>query len=543
MELAVTGEIPGWAAGVLYRTGIGPNEVETEQNKPFKVNHWFDALAVVHRFQILAPDKDHPSVRVIYNSRSTCDKLIENVKKTGKADYITFARKYDPCATFFQKAMSVFHSPSSAVGKSPDDVSMSVTLSVNFPGLNSKAQKKTSGHASGIQTLCNKTDNSMLQMLDPETLEPTGVADQSVLHPDLKGPLSAAHSRSDPVTGDVYNYNLDFGRTATYRVFQVSASTGETTVLAKIPGADPAYIHSFFMTENYLILCVWNSFFSAAGVKILWHRNIVDALQDYDASRPARWYVIDRRTPANGGQGVVAAYESQDFYCFHTVNAYEVPSSSGSGTDIVADLVAYNNLDILKRFYLDNVVSTSKSAAEWTANTPYNYAYKRFRLPSIPDKPVSSSGSNPRAKLEFQSEPADAPELPTLNPRCVTRPHRYVYGVTATGKSTFLDGLVKFDTQTREATHWIAHAQNAGEPIFVPRPRQEEEEEGDDEPDEDDGVLLSVVLDGLVGKSYLLVLDAKTMTEVARAHANGPIGFGLHGTHVSALKGQSRLEY
>ena len=46
---------------------------------------------------------------------------------------------------------------------------------------------------------------------------------------------------------------------------------------------------------------------------------------------------------------------------------------------------------------------------------------------------------------------------------------------------------------------------------------------------EDDGVLLSVVLDGSAGTSFLLVLDATDLTEVARAQAPHHIPFSFHG--------------
>jgi torulene dioxygenase len=38
---------------------------------------------------------------------------------------------------------------------------------------------------------------------------------------------------------------------------------------------------------------------------------------------------------------------------------------------------------------------------------------------------------------------------------------------------------------------------------------------------EDDGVLLSVVLDGMRGKSYLLCLDARNLSELGRANVDG----------------------
>ena len=516
IELAVNGEIPPWAAGVLYRTGIGPREIQTDKNGVFKVNHWFDAMAVVHRFQILPPDEKNKSTRVVYNSRSTCDKLIENIQKTGKRESMCFARKYDPCDSFFKKAKSFFLPADVPGEKAPDARAMSVTLSVNYPGLDAKGQRMESGHGEGIKTLTNKSDMSPLQMLDPETLEPLGLATQKTLHPDLKGPFSCAHARTCPVTGDVFNYNREAGPSGLYRIFRVSAATGETTILAAFK-ADLAYIHSFFLTENHVILVVWNSFYAAGGLGMLWHRNVVDALTDYDDSRPARWYVVDRH-----GKGLLATYESDPFYCFHTINAYE--ESSSGGTDIIADLVAYNNIDCLKSFFIDNLISSPTRAPKMAANRSFEIKFRRFKLTSIPREP---RGNSP-LKVEplFSSDAMRTPELPVINPRHVTRKHRFVYGVRLGGESSFIDGLSKFDVETQSASYWFERGQSPGEPIFVGRPGATEE---------DDGVLLSVVLDGLRGKSYLLVLDARSLSEIARADVFGAIGFGFHGTHVSRV--------
>lgn len=66
---------------------------------------------------------------------------------------------------------------------------------------------------------------------------------------------------------------------------------------------------------------------------------------------------------------------------------------------------------------------------------------------------------------------------------------------------------MKYGTNTRRAIYWEQHGHNPGEAIFIADPNRTVE---------DDGVLLSVVLDGLEGKSDLLVLDAKTVKEVYR---------------------------
>ena len=56
--------------------------------------------------------------------------------------------------------------------------------------------------------------------------------------------------------------------------------------------------------------------------------------------------------------------------------------------------------------------------------------------------------------------------------------------------------------------------------MFVARPQAE---------GEDDGVLLSVVLDAAAETSFLLVLDAADLNEIARARVPHHIPFGFHG--------------
>lgn len=223
----------------------------------------------------------------------------------------------------------------------------------------------------------------------------------------------------------------------------------------------------------------------------------------------------------------MAKYTSDAFYAFHTINAYEVPSATTKGSyDIVADVNAYDNMDVIHRFYLDNVTSDVPKAHKYTETLSASARpdYRRYRLPDVKtSKPTSQSS---KAILEYQSSTADGFELPVINSKFVTKKHRYMYGIGDTGLSTFADGLVKYDADTRTLVRWSQHGQTAGEPVFVQDPERGSEEDG--------GVLLSVVLDGPNGKSYLLVLDAQTMKEIGRAHVDGVVGLGFHGFHVKA---------
>lgn len=106
---------------------------------------------------------------------------------------------------------------------------------------------------------------------------------------------------------------------------------------------------------------------------------------------------------------------------------------------------------------------------------------------------------------------------------------RYTYGLLNRCKSTILDGIVKYDTQTHTAQVWEEHAHTPGECIFIPPPELDAAE--------DEGVLLTVVLNGRAKKSYLLVLNAKDLKEIARAELETVVGFGFHGKHVARGNG------
>ena len=494
---------------------------------------------------------------VLYNSRTTVDKLLEHIRATGAIDQFTFGQKRDPCSSFFKKVMSTFTRASNIDGN------IGVTLSVNPPGLTPDASSDDGSvdgqdqrHASDVRSLWAKTDSALFKQIDPETLEPLGIATQDVLHPDLTGPLSAAHAKSDPHTGDIFNYNLEMGAQATYRVFRVSADTGETDILATITDAEAAYLHSLMITRNHVVLCVWGGRYAYHGLKMLVEKNILDALAPFDPTKPAKWYVIDKGGGGDGG-GLVATYTSDPFFCFHTVNAWEEPSESESESvsesddpdaiDIVAELVAYENVDVLKRFYYDNLLSTAPASRGYMGEKGDSSRPQltRWRLGSVPSKPeASAEGTQPqqsqqqqqqqqqqplpprRAHQQWAAPRAASPELPVINPGYRTIPHRFVYGIADRGKSTFFDGLVKFDTCTQKAVYWERHGHSPGEPIFVPDPAGY---------DEDDGVLLSVVLDGPNDHSYLVCLDATDMRELGRAMLDGVvIAFGFHGAHVPA---------
>jgi beta,beta-carotene 9',10'-dioxygenase len=119
-------------------------------------------------------------------------------------------------------------------------------------------------------------------------------------------------------------------------------------------------------------------------------------------------------------------------------------------------------------------------------------------------------------------------ELPRINYRQYnTKDYRFVYAVGSYdfgGQSDW--PLVKVDIRERRSKVWSENDCYPGEPVFVPRP---------DGIAEDDGIILSVVLDSKKGTSFLLILDAKSFEEIARAEAPHHIPFGFHGEYFDEI--------
>ena len=145
--------------------------------------------------------------------------------------------------------------------------------------------------------------------------------------------------------------------------------------------------------------------------------------------------------------------------------------------------------------------------------------------------PLTATGTLTRFHVSFASEApvtrrtlADISlELPRINYEShAGKPYRYVWGTGIEAQGDFLDSIVKVDAKTGGFARWYEAGCYPGEPVFVPPPSAQAE---------DEGVLLSVVLDIGKDRSFLLVLDAASLKEVARAETPHAIPFHFHGNY------------
>ncbi|ORY56358.1 beta,beta-carotene 9',10'-dioxygenase [Pseudomassariella vexata] len=542
--LPVKGKIPSWAAGTLYRTGPGDFQVNDTPKGTYRTTHWFDGFGQSHKFDIIPEDTNPDTpVKVEYSSRRQTQDLIDQIRQEGGRSGFSFGQRSDPCIGLFGKTMSVWRMLASK--RSPNTDNVSVTVQANMPGFRSQAtQASQSGHRAGVKSMWLTTDTNTVKEMDQNTLEPIGLATQDRLHPLLRGPLSCAHAQRDPETGDMFNYNLEMGASCVYRIFRANAATGTTDILATVSeaGVKPAYIHSFFLSPSFVILCVPSTHLRGNGLQVIWHRNIIDAIEPFDENRVCKWLVIDRK----GDLGVVATFESPAGFFFHSINSFEERDTVTGDTVVYCDAIEYPTTDVIRAFEMDvllrNEGMTQNFWGDETRNRNSLARLVRHKL-VVPNSSVSGTSAASVSRRStipmtldktLEIKAPHAGELPTINPEYATKKYRYVYSLPNRGFSTLLDSIAKTDLETCETVFWDnPKGHTPGEAIFVPRPRSKDDgEEG--ELAEDDGVLLSVILDGFGKTSYLLCLDAKTMKELGRAECGWAVAHGFHGLHTPA---------
>jgi carotenoid cleavage dioxygenase-like enzyme len=414
---------------------------------------------MLHRFTI-------DQGRVSYGNRFLESRSYRAARAQGRIVYGEFAT--DPCRSLFKRVQTLF-SPGSVL---PDNANINVArLGERFVAM---------------------TETPLPVQFDPSTLESAGV------HPfAAPGQLTTAHPHLDRASGGMLNYAAKLGARSSYRFFALAPLHGaeqqsEPRMIASLPVKQPAYMHSFGLTERWLVLVEFPLVVNPLALALSGRPYIEN--YRWKPELGTRFTLVDRATGES-----VAGFRSDPCFAFHHVNAYE------DGDEVVVDLCVLADATIIEDLYLDRLRSGKPIAgAELT----------RFRLRQS-DRSVS------RTSL------ADGDiELPNINyARCNERPYRFVWGVRK-GLSGWLEQIVKLDTVERSTLSWSEPGCYAGEPVFVARPASSAEA---DAPDEDDGVLLSVVLDASAGTSFLLVLDARDLSELARAEAPHHIPFGFHG--------------
>jgi carotenoid cleavage dioxygenase-like enzyme len=261
-------------------------------------------------------------------------------------------------------------------------------------------------------------------------------------------------------------------------------------VLVTLHAPRPAYMHSFAITERYAVLAEFPLVVTPVAIPLS-GRPFIENYR-WEPGRGTRFRIID----VQAGR-LQATGHGEAFFAFHHVNAYQ------RGRELVLDVCAYDDASIVGALRLDRLRSGSPGLPA-----------PRLRRYLVP----LNGGQVRREDLADTSLELPRIDYSRSNGRC----YRYAYGVRAAQDGDFLNQIVKIDVDRGEPAVWSEPGTYPGEPVFVPAPGGRRE---------DSGVLLSVVLEPASGGSFLLVLDASSLGELARARLPHHVPFGFHGTY------------
>ncbi|KAJ3172655.1 hypothetical protein HDU88_005985 [Geranomyces variabilis] len=495
-----------WLKGALYRNGPGLFDIEYKQKRTVKVlsfEHWFDGLPLVHRFEV-----DFENAKVEYRSRFTAKTLEELTRMNADKGNLS-----DTTGGVGGLGMSRMEADPSAV----------CAIHPNFP--------LGRGSSTSQPRLVLSSQSSILQEIDPVTLIPKHAFKYENINPAFKGNVAGTIPERDPVKNVLVNFTMDVGiaGNAKYTFFElpeVESFSPPGYTIANIT-AGPTAAHSFALTANYIVLIVYpyTSTWRTGLKKLLPFKNITSTniTEDlyFDPEGNTNFHVIDRNRREE-----IAVFRTGPLFALSILNASENPAQQ----TVTIDLNAYDSDDILRCWTLQNLR---------TANMPPFPAatVRRYVLEKIPEHSTVYKIDRKSLPKPYYTHRTDYTlEFPVINPGRIMQQHRYAWGLSispAKRASTNMlwDTIVKADLDEKSKKEWSADGCYPSEPVMVPSPWNNEQEiDG-----EDRGVVLSVVLDGPHNSSFLLILDADSMTEIARANLPFHIPFGVHGAWVNQL--------
>ncbi|KAK5874755.1 hypothetical protein CesoFtcFv8_027315 [Champsocephalus esox] len=508
VKAQVTGELPPWLRGSLLRNGPGLFSVGESQ-----YDHWFDGLSLIHSFTFSGGE-------VTYRSKFLKS---DTYKKNIKADRIVVSEfgtmiYPDPCKNIFSR---VFTHLSNVI---PDFTDNNLINIIRYG-----------------QDYYASSEVNYMNQINPETLETVGrvnYRDHIALN------LVTAHPHYDS-EGNTYNMGtalMSFGRPK-YVIFKVPGDASDeqsgkpalrkVEQIASIPFRStlfPSYYHSFGMTENYIVFVEQPFKLDIVKLATAYFRGVNwGSCLKFDKDDITLFHVVNKHT----GKAVSTRFYADALVVFHHINAYE------SDGHVVFDLISYEDSKLYEMFYMKNLKRDMGSFLEESRSSCIPDVL-RFVLPLAADKEaprgqnlVALEGETATAVMKEDGSVYCQPdflfkglELPGINYNFNAKKYRYFYA-SKMELSAHPSKIVKFDVVSRTLLEW--HQENcfASEPVFVASPGAVEE---------DDGVILSSVISPDPNISpFMLVLDAKTFTEIARASIDANVHMDLHGLFIPAV--------
>ncbi|AUR51765.1 carotenoid oxygenase family protein [Aquella oligotrophica] len=455
--------LPDWLRGTLLK--IGPAHFSIGKTN---VKHWFDGLAMLYKFEITDTE--------ILFSNSFIKSSQYNAHQRGKMIHDEFATR----------------APLGIFDKIKNLISMMSGKDILNPSCNVNIVKIKDDFIAMTEVNNNLSVN-------PISLTTTG---KTKYKDSLKGQMTTAHPVYDAKNGELFNLLIEIApRQIKYKIYKITTlDRNDSSILreqlAEFSKPYLFYNHSFFVTENYVILYAGPIQTSAARLLT----NPFNDSLEYNKNCTSEFIVIERKS------GNIKYIPTTAFIFLHGINSYETEEQQ-----LIIDLITYENLEDnpYNKFYLQNLAKNSMDIST---------AIKRYTLNL--DKMAVSHKVITTTNIEF----------PYINRKYHNRIYNYVWGVyrDESRPNDFFNGLIKQNINfTKDIKVWHQAECYPSEPIFIKNPTSN---------DEDDGIIMVNVYDANRHLSFLLFLNAHDMTEIVRFDLPCHIPFTLHGNFYNTNK-------
>ncbi|WP_211365580.1 carotenoid oxygenase family protein [Polyangium fumosum] len=294
-----------------------------------------------------------------------------------------------------------------------------------------------------------------------------------------KMPTISAHPKVDAVTGELMLF--DYKPFPPYLTYAVVSPAGELVHKTEIDLPGPRLQHDLAITEHFTIFfdmsMQWDPQLLAVGkTKVKYFRD-----------KPARIGVLPRHAPGSE----IRWFETDPFYMYHTINAWEEGDRIVLVGCKIDAPVAGDPQNPAREVPTIGFLRLEPNLYRWELDTKTG-AVKESRLDDV------------------------LTEFPRMDNRALGRKTRYSYNprLHASAPTLLFDGVIKYDYEAGTSTAFSYPAGRFGsEVVFAPRVGSK---------GEDDGYLVTFVVDEASGESEAYVLDAKDVTRAPLARVKLP---------------------
>lgn len=494
----IVGHLPEWVQGTLIYNGpVGQWEFEKESAR-----HWFDGMAILQSFQV-----DQSKKIVFLKKRFLQSDAYQKAKAHGKL------------------IITEYGTPSAS---DPDKNVMSRLVSSIIPG------EMTDNCACSIYKLGGlyvaATETSLLRIIDPLNLTTGDKIDMSSLVNIASGRPIIDHN------GDVYNISGTFLTGIKYHILKFPASDSQypkeilssAQTVATLPSRMKTYFsyyHSFGMSDNYFVFI--EQPWVANSLKLISSKikgiSFMECLE-WMPEESNQFHVIERST----GNRLELTFKSKNpFFFLNHINTFEDDCGN-----LIVDLLTYDSPDILHQMSLEKLKAGKFEIKDESRIQRYVLPLKGDFVSSYGAASANKEGDTTwLTPHEVMAETGC--EHPSLNPQFRGRKYKFAYvigWINSVNRGFFANAITKVNMDTGESISWKEEEFcHPAEAMFLARPTNPEE--GRSSAEEDDGIIMASVTDVRSDhKDFVVFLDARNMTEVARANFDDTIAFASHAT-------------